>query len=116
MTFAVYVSTAETVAPPVMIVHRNRLNRGVLEGCYIAGAHVTTEPILFINSTLFLNWIILFANSVLDSVAIPLVLVYGDCCSHYNNDTMKKILRLKSYWFWCQITPPILFSNCIYMF
>ena len=76
MTFVVCVSAAKCVAPPQLILHGNSLNKGVLKGCNIAGAHVTTAPKVCINSTLFLNWIELFA--------------YDGCFSHYNDDIVKK--------------------------
>ena len=95
MTFVVCVSAAETVAPPLLIVPGNWSNRDVPEGCDIKGAHVTTPPKVFINSTLFLNWIVFFAKSVPDSVARPLVLVYNGCCIHYNSDIIKTDIGVK---------------------
>ena len=95
MDFVVCVSAAETVAPPLSIFPGKRLDRDVMEGCNIEGAHFTTAPKGFINSTLFLNCIFFFANSVHDSVVCPLVLVYDCCCSHYNDDFLKKTIEIK---------------------
>ena len=44
MTFAVCVSAAKSVAPPLFILPGNRLNRGVLEGYDIEGGNITTAP------------------------------------------------------------------------
>ena len=84
MNFSVCVSTAKYVALPLLIIPVKRLNRGVIGGFNIEVANTTTESKCFINSTLFLSWIELFANSVPDSAVRPLVLVYDGCCSHYN--------------------------------
>ena len=53
MTFVIFVSTAKSVAPSLLILPGKRLNRGVLEGCDIEGANITTATIFFINYTLF---------------------------------------------------------------
>ena len=75
-------SATKSVAPPLLLLPVKSMNRGVLEGCDIQGANITTALKGFINSTLFLIWLELFAYSVPDSVAHPLVLVYDCCCSH----------------------------------
>ena len=71
------------------------MSRDFIEGCNIEGASITTAPNGFINYTLFLSWIELFANSVLGSIARPLVLVHDVCCSHYNDEIVKKVVELK---------------------
>ena len=95
MTFAVCFFSAKYGAPPLLILPGKRFNRDFLEGCNIQGSNITTAPMVFINSTLFLIWIELFANSVTDSVARPLVLVYDVFCSHYNDEIVKKSVELK---------------------
>ena len=107
MKFVVYVSTAKYVTPPLLIIPVKRFNRNVIEGCNIEGYNITTAPKGFINYTLSLSCIEIFANSVSDSVTRLLVLVYGGCCSHYNDYIKKNQLRLKSYWLYFQIMPPI---------
>ena len=85
MTFVVYVSAAKYVAPSLLMIPDKRFNRDVIKYCHLEGSNITkTAPKGFINSTLFLICIELFANSVFDSVAHLLVLVYDGCCSHYN--------------------------------
>ena len=71
MTFSVWIYAAKSVAPPLLIVPGKQLNRGFLEGFDIEGANITTEPRGFIDSTLFLIWVELSANSVPDSVVRP---------------------------------------------
>ena len=82
MTFVVCVSADKFGAPPLLILPGNYLNRGVLEGCNIEGAYVTTASKRFINSNSLLNCIELFANYFPGSVTRPLVLIYDGCCSH----------------------------------
>ena len=77
----VYVSADKSVAPPLLIISGKRLNRDVIEGCDIQGANITTAPKGFVNSTLFLNCLEFFAESVPGSVVRPIVLVYDRCCS-----------------------------------
>ena len=74
-TFVVCVYADETIAPPLLIVPVKQWNGDVMESCNIEGAHVTTSPKCFINYNLFLNWVVLFAKFVPDSVARQLVLV-----------------------------------------
>ena len=76
MTFVVCVSGAKYVLPPLLISPGKLLNRDVLGGYNIQGANIKTAPNVFIDYTLFLNWIEFFESSVPDSVARPLVLVY----------------------------------------
>ena len=91
MTFAVCVSAAKSVAPPLVILPGKQLNRDVLDGCDIEVTIITTEPKGFINYNLFFIWLELFANYVPDSVVRPIVLVYDECASHYNGGIVKKI-------------------------
>ena len=109
-TFVVCVYATKYVVPSMLIIPEKQLNMDVIKGCDIEGAHVTTATKCFIDYTLFLNWIVLFDNSVPDSVDHPLVLVYDCFFVHYNDD-IKKQLSLNSYWFYCQIIPPILLRN-----
>ena len=90
MKFVVYISAAKYVSPPLLIIPGKRFNRDVIEGCNIEGSNITTAPKGFINSTLLLKLIELFANSILDWVTQAIVLVYDGCCSHYN-DHIKKV-------------------------
>ena len=85
MTFVVCVSADKYVAPPLLIIPGKRLNMGVLECCDIECDHIITAPKGFINYTLSLRCIEFFSNYVSDSVTRLLVLVYGGCCSHYND-------------------------------
>ena len=85
MTFSVCVSADKYVAPPLLILPGKRLNRDFFKGCNIEGANITTAPNFFISYNLFLICIEFFANSVPDSVAHPIVLVYDGCFSHYND-------------------------------
>ena len=94
-TFVVCVSAAKYVAPPLFILPGKRLNGSVTEGCNIEGDKIITAPKGFINSTSFLIWLEFFADSVADSVARPLVLVYYGCCSHNNYEIVKKSVELK---------------------
>ena len=89
MTFVVCVSAAKYVVTPLLILPGKPLNGDVIKGCNIEGDNITTAPKGFINSTLCLSWIELFAKSVPDSVACPLVLVYDGCCRHYNDEILK---------------------------
>ena len=82
--FVVYVSSSKYVTPPLLIIPVKRFISNVIEVCNIEGYNITTAPKGFINSTLLLSCIALFANSVSDSVTLLLVLVYVGCCSHYN--------------------------------
>ena len=107
MNFVVCVYPAKYIAPQMLILPGKRLNRDVIEGYYIEGVIITTASKGFINSNLFLIWLELFAKSVPDSVTRPLVLVYDGCCSHYNDEIVKNQLSSKSYWFYCQVMPPI---------
>ena len=75
MTFAICVSYDKYFAPPMLILPVKRLNRSVIECCNIEGAIITTSPKGFLNSTLILGWLELFANSFTGSVLHPLVLV-----------------------------------------
>ena len=77
MNFAVYVSAAKYVTPPLSIIPGKQFNRNIIECCNIEGYNITTSPKGFINSTLLLSSIEFFANSVSDSVTRLLVLVYG---------------------------------------
>ena len=52
-TFAVCVSAAKYVAPPLLIIPGKLLNQDVLEVCNIEGANIKTPPKDFINYTLF---------------------------------------------------------------
>ena len=81
-TFVVCVSADKYVAPPLLILPGNRLNRDVIESCDIEGANIKISPKGFINYILFLIWIECFAKYVSDSVVFPLVLVYDGCLSH----------------------------------
>ena len=85
MTFVVYVSADNSVTLTPLILPGKRLNRYVLEGCYIEGASITTAQKGSISVTLFLSWLEFFSKYVPDSVACPLVLVYYGYSSHYNN-------------------------------
>ena len=93
-TFVVCVSAANYVAPPLFSIPVKRLSRGVIVCYSIGGSHVTSAPKGFIDYTLFLNWIIFFDKYVPDSVVLPLSLFYDDCCSHYNDEIVKKQLGL----------------------
>ena len=86
--FFVCFSAAKNVVPPLLILPLNRLNMDALEELYIEGDKITTSPKVFINSTLFLIWIEIFANSLPDSVVYLLVLAYDGCCIH-NNDIVE---------------------------
>ena len=97
MTFFVCVFTAKSVALSLFIIPVKRLNMDVLEGCDVEGGIITKSSKGFINYTLFLSRLELFAKSVPDSVARPLVLVYDGCCIHYNDDIVKKQLSLRLY-------------------
>ena len=77
MNFVVYVSAAKYVIPPLLIIPVKRFNRNVMQCCNIEGYNITTTPKGFINYTLLLSCIELFANYVSDSVTRLLVLVYG---------------------------------------
>ena len=90
MTLVVYVSAAKYVAPPLLIIPRKRLNEDIIKSYDTDGFNITTPPKGFINSTLFLSCIELFANSVPDSVMHMIVLVYDGYCSHYNDYIKKK--------------------------
>ena len=85
MIFVVYVSAAKYVSPTLLIFPKKRFNRDVIKGCNIEGSNIITAPKGFINSTLFLSCIKLFANSVSDSVTHLIVLVYDVCCNRYND-------------------------------
>jgi hypothetical protein len=95
MTYVVAVSATGVVAPPLMIIPGQRLNRDLLDGCDIPGARVTCAPKGFMNSALFLRWLEHFATSVPDSVKRPLVLVYDGYSSHYNDDIVSRAVDLK---------------------
>ena len=84
MKFVVCVSAAETVSLPLLIVP-GKFWKVVIFRVLMLQQHQN----IFINSTLFLIFVVSFDNSVPDSVAKTLVLVYDGCCSHYNDDTVK---------------------------
>ena len=86
INFFVCISLDKSVVPSLLIIPGRRLYGDVIEGYYIEGANITTPPRGFINSTLFLIWLELFAYSVPDSVPRRLVLVYYGYCSHYNDE------------------------------
>ena len=86
MTFVVCVSIAKCDVTPLLILPGKWFDRYFLECCYIEDDKITTALNFFINYTLFLIQLELFANSVPDSVAHPLVLVYDGCCIHYNDE------------------------------
>ena len=83
--FFVYVSAPKYVATQLLIIPRKIYNRDVIKGCNTEGSNITTAPKGFINSTLFLSCIELFASSVPHSVTHLIVLVYDGYCSHYND-------------------------------
>ena len=89
MTFVVCIFAYKYVAPQLLILPGNILNRFVLKGCNIEGYHITTAPKWSIYSNLFLICIEFFANYVPNSVAHPLVLFYDGCFSHYNDNIVK---------------------------
>ena len=78
-----------------MILLGNRLNRAVIEGCNVEGVQVPTAPKGSINYILIRKWIELSNNSVLDSVAHLIVLIYYGCCNHYNARIVEKMVELK---------------------
>ena len=90
MTSVVFFSAAYSVTPLLLIIPVKRLNMSVIVGCGIGGSHVTSAPKDFIDYTLFLKWIFFLDDSIPDLVMSPLVLFYDDCCSHYNDEIVKK--------------------------
>ena len=107
MTFVVCVSIAKYDVTPLLILPGKWFDRYFLECCYIEDDKITTALNFFINYTLFLIWIEFFYDSIPDSVAFSRVLVYDGCCSHYNDNIVKKHLSLKSYWLYFHIIPSI---------
>ena len=75
MIFVVYVSAAKYVSPQLLIIPRKWFIRDVIKGCNIESSNIITAQNIFINSTLFLICIELFANSIPDSVTHLTVLV-----------------------------------------
>ena len=96
MAFVVCVSAMGTVTQQLLIVPGNRTSRDVMQECNIQGACVTTAPKVFMNSTLLLKWIELFASYVSDSFAQPLVLVYDGYCSNLNDNIVAKAIEIKT--------------------
>ena len=82
MNLVVCVYAAKSVAPPLLILRGKWLSKDIIAGCDIESDNITTARQGFINYTLFLSWLELFENYVTDSVARPLVSVYGGCCIH----------------------------------
>ena len=80
-----YVFATKYVSPTLLTIPGKRFNMDVIQGCDIEGSNITIEPIILINSNLFLRYIKFFSNYVPDSVTRLIVLVYYACCSHCND-------------------------------
>ena len=96
MTYVVAVSeNVAVVAPPLLIFPGQRLNQDLLDGCDIPGAVVTCAPVVFMNSSLFMELVEHFAFSVTYGVKRLLVLVYDGCSSHYNAEIVARAVELE---------------------
>jgi len=95
LTLVACVGASGFVVPPMFIVPGKRLNRDVLDSCPIAGSVVSVSPRGFMNSNLFIQWLVHFENNVPGDVKRPIVLVYDGYGSHYNEDIILKAIQIK---------------------
>ena len=66
-----------------------------MDDCSIEGSVISVASKGFMNSKLFLKWLVHFSNSVPQEVKRPLVLVYDGYGLHYNNKIVEKAIELK---------------------
>jgi DDE superfamily endonuclease len=94
LTVVACVGANGIAVPPLIVVPGQHLSRDMMDGCDIPGGSVTVEPKGFMNACLFEKWLRHFDSAVPETIKRPLILVYDDYSSHFNEDIATKVISL----------------------